>query len=83
MSRESVQAAREYEETAKAFAYVRESMISRLLASGVGESLLRDKLVLTVQALDEVQGVLLGMAQSGDVEAHADALRALFQDPAA
>jgi hypothetical protein len=79
MSAKSERARREYEETQEAFAAVRQALVDRVLATAIGESLLRDKLVLTVQALDEVQTVLLGVAQTGDLEEYAAQLRKLTE----
>lgn len=74
MSERSEKARREYTETEAAFAGVRSGLVAQLLASKVGESLLRDKLVLTIQALDEVRTALLQVAQDGDIERHIERL---------
>jgi hypothetical protein len=61
----------EYEQTEAAFAKVRADLIDKLLKTAIGESLLRDKLVLTIQALDAVQQELLTVAASGAILDHA------------
>lgn len=82
MSERSEKARREYSETEAAFAGVRAALVAQLLASRVGESLLRDKLVLTIQALDEVRNTLMQVAQDGEIERHIEALQEAMQTPA-
>lgn len=82
MSERSEKARREYSETEAAFAGVRAGLVAQLLASKVGESLLRDKLVLTIQALDAVQNTLLQVVQDGEIDRHVEALKEAMQPPA-
>lgn len=74
MSERSEAARREYTETEAAFETVRAGLVNQLLASKIGESLLRDKLVLTIQALDQVRSTVLAFAQDGDIERHIERL---------
>lgn len=82
MSERSEKARRELSETEAAFDSVRDALTAQLLASKIGESLLRDKLVLTIQALDQVRNILLQVAQDGDIERHIEALQEAMQTPA-
>lgn len=82
MSERSDKARREYSETEAAFGSVRDALVIQLLASKIGESLLRDKIVLTIQALDQVRPIVLAVAQDGDIERHIQALNEAMQTPA-
>jgi hypothetical protein len=82
MSERSEKARREYSETEAAFASVRDALMAQLLASKIGESLLRDKIVLTLQALEQVRSTVLSVAQDGDYERHIEALQEAMQTPA-
>ena len=72
----------ELDETEAAFATVREALIAQLLGTAVGESLMRDKLVLTIQALDQVRQVLLTVASGADIEEHVERLAEAMKQPA-
>lgn len=82
MSERSEKASREYTETEAAFESVREALVTQLLGSKIGESLLRDKLVLTIQALEQVRTILLQVAQDGVIQRHIEALQEAMQTPA-
>lgn len=82
MSERSDKARREFTETEAAFATVRAGLVDRLLSTTIGESVLRDKLVLTIQALDQVRATILASAQDGEFQQHIDALNQAMQTPA-
>lgn len=82
MSERSEKARREFTETEAAFGSVRTALVNQLLSSKIGESLLRDKLVLTIQALDQVRSAILAVAQDGDIERHIEALQEALKTPA-
>lgn len=69
MSREAeaYKARSEFERTEAAFGRVRAKLIEQVIGTAVGESALRDKLVLTIQALEGVQKELLAEAALADV----------------
>ncbi len=71
---DSLQAAREWPETERAFDAVRKELIDRLLETEPEESLLRDKLVLSIQAMDRVRAVIMGTLQDGQIQKHIEAL---------
>lgn len=82
MSERSEKARREYSETEAAFAGVREGLVAQLLETKIGESVMRDKLVLTIQALDLVRNTVLQVAQDGEFEQHIEALQEALTPPA-
>ena len=82
MSERSDKAGREFTETEAAFDGVRDALIARLLDTTIGESLMRDKIVLTIQALGHVRQTVLAVAQDGDIERHVEALQEALKIPA-
>lgn len=82
MSDRSDRAQRELKETEAAFEAVKSALTVQLLATKISESVLRDKLVLTIQALDQVRGTLLAVAQDGEIERHIESLREAMTTPA-
>jgi len=82
MSERSERAKRELTETEAAFAAIRSGLVDQILGSKIGESLLRDKLVLTVQCLDEVRQHLIQAVQDGEIERHIEAVNEAMQTPA-
>lgn len=82
MSERSEKARREFSETEAAFASVRDALVNKLLQTTIGESLLRDKIVLTIQTLDQVRQAVLAVAQDGEIERHIEALQEAMKTPA-
>lgn len=76
MAKAHVQARIELEQTEAAFERVRQRLIEQLIATKIGESDLRDKLVLTIQALEAVKAELIAVVHSGDIEEYAEEVRA-------
>jgi hypothetical protein len=62
----------EFERTQDAFDKVRAKLSDKLLSSAVGESLLREKLYFTVQALDAVRAHMVEAMATGDIEEHVE-----------
>lgn len=76
MVKAHVQARIELEQTEAAFERVRQRLIEQLIATKIGESDLRDKIVLTIQALEAVKAELIAVVHSGDIEEYAEEVRA-------
>lgn len=71
-------ASAELQLTEAAFDGIREGLINKLLTTTIAESLLRDKLVMTIQALDLVRENLMKIVQDGNnakaIAAHVEQL---------
>lgn len=71
----SRQAAQELREMAGAFDEVRAATVNKLLSSPIQDTAIREKLYLAVQVIDAVRAVMMDVAQTGDIELAAEAIR--------